>query len=182
MSDTTTIARPYAKALFEVALAAHQLPDWSLILNAMAQAVWLPETVRFLNHPASTSDEAVQLLMAVATHAKSAVDVQWIERWVTVLAQNKRLLIIPAIFAQYEQLRAAQEKTVTVTVNSFSPLSEPQQQRLIDSLTKRLKRQVDLDIHIDATLLGGALIQAGDLVIDGSVRGQLLKLASRLAE
>lgn len=180
MSDMTTIARPYAKAVFELALETNQLAAWSDILVSMAQAVLLPEAIQFINNPATTQVEQEQLILAVVLRLKSTVEHPLIERFVALLAENNRLLFIPGIYVQYEQLRADQEKTLTATVSSFTPLSDGQQQQLIKKLTQRLHRKVTLEMSIDESLLGGALIQAGDLVIDGSVRGQLLKLASSL--
>ncbi len=182
MSDITTIARPYAKAVFELAVETKQLAAWSDILAAMAQSILLPECIQFINNPATTITEQQQLLLAVVVRLKLDVDVKSIECFVALLAENKRLLLIPGIYTQYQRLRADQEKTLTVNVSSFAPISDMQQQHLIEKLTKRLQRQVTLEMSIDESLLGGALIQAGDLVIDGSVRGQLLKLASDLAE
>lgn len=181
MSDTTTIARPYAKAVFEIALTAKQMADWSDILALLAQAILLPETVQFINNPTVTETQQLELLFSTVANLKSSVDANLIHQFIAVLAESKRLLLIPRICEQYELLRAEQEKTITVTVNSFTELTETQQQRLIEKLTQRLQRQVALEISIDKSLLGGALIKAGDLVIDGSVRGQLLKLASSLA-
>jgi F-type H+-transporting ATPase subunit delta len=181
MSDITTIARPYAKAVFELAVETKQLAAWSDILLAMAQVASLPEAIQFINNPVTTITEQEQLFLAVVVRLKSNVDAKLIERFVALLADNSRLLLIPGIYVQYERLRADQEKTLTATVSSFTPLSDRQQQQLIEKLTQRFKRQVTLEISIDESLLGGALIQAGDLVIDGSVRGQLLKLASSLA-
>ena len=120
-------------------------------------------------------------MISVILKSKYSVDSKQIHQFVTLLAENKRLLLIPGIFSEYERLRAEQEKTMTVTVSSFSAMSNAQQERMVESLTRRLQRKVSLEINIDKSLLGGALIQAGDLVIDGSVRGQLLKLASSLA-
>ena len=100
---------------------------------------------------------------------------------VGLLADNKRLQALPDIYLQYEALRAEQEKTLTAKVSSFAVLTSAQQQHLISSLSQRLQRQVTLDVSIDTSLLGGAVIRAGDLVIDGSVRGKLNKLSSNLA-
>jgi len=167
--------------VFELALSAKKLSDWSGILNALAQATSLPEVVQFMHNPATTMDEQAQLLLSIVHRLKPDVDLKQIERFIILLAEAKRLLLISAIGIQYEALRAEQEKTMTVSVASFTPLSDTQQQRLIETLTKRLQRRVALEMSIDESLLGGALIQAGDLVIDGSVRGQLMKLASSLA-
>ena len=181
MSDITTIARPYAKAVFELALETNRLAAWSDILVAMAQVALLPQAIQFINNPVTTIAEQEQLILAVVAHLKPMVDYQLIEQFVALLAANNRLLLFPRVYVQYERLRAEQEKTMTASVSSFTPLSDKQQQQLIEKLTQRLQRRVTLEMSIDESLLGGALIQAGDLVIDGSVRGQLLKLASSLA-
>jgi F-type H+-transporting ATPase subunit delta len=181
MSDITTIARPYAKAIFEIALASKQLAEWSSILTILTQAVSLSETVQFITNPSTTGQDHLDLFVSLLANLKVSVDSKLQEQFITVLVENNRLLLIPGICIQYELLRAEQEKTLTVSVSTYSELSKKQEQRLIDTLTQRLQRQVSLEISIDKSLLGGALIKAGDLVIDGSVQGQLLKLASSLA-
>lgn len=181
MSDITTIARPYAKAIFEIALASKQLAGWSSILTILTQAVSLPETVQFITNPLATGQDHLDLFLSLLKNLKVSVDPKLQQQFITVLVENKRLLLIPGICIQYELLRAEQEKTLTVSVSAYSELSKTQEQRLIETLTQRLQRQVSLEISIDKSLLGGALIKAGDLVIDGSVLGQLLKLASSLA-
>jgi len=181
MSDITTIARPYAKAIFEIALASKQLAAWSNILTILSQAISLPETVQFITNPLATEQEHLELLLSLLEPLKVPVDTKLQRKFITVLAENKRLLLIPGICTQYDLLRAEQEKTLIVSVSTYSELSKTQEQRLIERLTERLQRQVSLEISIDKSLLGGALIKAGDLVIDGSVLGQLLKLASSLA-
>jgi len=179
MSDSTTIARPYAKAIFEHALKENKLAEWSAYLLALAQAVLLPEGAQFITNPAVTEEQQIKLLQAV-TKVKSNEN-KTLTNLITLLTTNKRLMLLPEINALYEAHRAEQEKTLDVDVTSFSTLSSAQQQKLIDSLSKRLQRKVSLKISIDPSLLGGAVIQAGDLVIDGSVRGKLNKLSTNLA-
>ncbi len=181
MSDHTTIARPYAKAIFNHALAAKHLAEWSIMLHNLAQAVLHPDVDYFICNPATTAASQVQLLLAVCANVKSADEKKIMENLVNVLANNKRLLVLPSIYAQYEALRAEQEKTLTVSVSSFTELTSTEQKNLIESLSQRLQRQVTLEITVDKSLLGGAIIHAGDLVIDGSVRGKLNKLGTSLA-
>jgi F-type H+-transporting ATPase subunit delta len=177
MSDSTTIARPYAKALFEHALAKNQLSQWSHHLHLLAQAVLTPEASQFIANPASTVLQHVELLEAISdTKADESL-----KNLINLLATNKRLALLPEIELLYQEHRAEQEKTLSVEVISFSEVSPEQQQKLTDSLSKRLQRKVSLEIRIDTSLLGGAIIQAGDLVIDGSVRGKLNKLKTNLA-
>ena len=178
MSDSTTIARPYAKAIFEYALAENKLAQWSAHLTTLAQAVLTPQAVDFIANPASTEEQHIELLCELANKGSKSDS---LNNLIALLATNKRLMLLPDISALYEAHRAEQEKTLDVQVKSFSELSDAQQQRLVDSLSKRLQRKVALKISIDPSLLGGAVIRAGDLVIDGSVRGKLNKLSTGLA-
>ena len=180
MADTTTIARPYAKAIFEYALAAKKLSQWSEVLDKLAFAVMNEATKQFVTNPSVREEQQVELLMSLFTKL-GAEEKNGVENLVSLLAYNKRILLLPDIKAQFEALRADQEKTLQVNVVSFSELSTAQQKQLINSLTERLQRQVTLNLSVDETLLGGAVIHAGDLVIDGSVRGMLNKLGTELA-
>ncbi|MFC3908200.1 F0F1 ATP synthase subunit delta [Legionella dresdenensis] len=179
MADSTIIARPYAKAVFETALANAALDKWSEYLHALAVAVSCEEVTRFITNPVTTAEQHSELLFSTMQGAGAGDDE--LKNFIQVLAQNKRLTVLPEIVELYEAMKAEQEKSLTVNVSSYSELSDAQQQRLITSLSNRLQRQVTLEITIDKTLLGGAVISAGDFVIDGSVRGKLNKLKTRLA-
>lgn len=181
MSDNVTIARPYAKAIFNHALAKKQLAAWSIILHDLALTVLDPHASRFICNPENAVELQIQLLLSIMAKSNHAIEMKNIENLVRLLAANKRLLLLSDICAQFEDLRAEQEKTLTVQVSSFANLTEAQQQHLVQSLSQRLQRQVMLDINIDQSLLGGAVIRAGDLVIDGSVAGKLAKLGASLA-
>lgn len=179
MSDSTTIARPYAKAIFEHALAEKKLAEWSEHLLYLAQIVLTPLASQFIANPASTSEQQIDLLQSICS-AKDKEN-QSLNNLIHLLTVNKRLMLLPEIKALYEIHRAEQEKTLGVDVISFSTVSANQQQQMIESLSQRLQRKVSLNISIDPSLLGGAVIRAGDLVIDGSVRGKLNKLSTGLA-
>jgi len=178
MSNTTTIARPYAKAIFEYALAVQKLSQWSEVLHELAIAVLDKKATHFIANPVATEEQKIDLLMSLfaKTDAKEAI-----ENLVTLLAYNKRLMLLPDIKVLFDALRAEQEKTLQFKVFSFSELSSTQQAQLTSSLSQRLQRQVTLDLSIDESLIGGAVIHAGDLIIDGSVRGKLNKLRTDLA-
>ncbi len=179
MSDNVTMARPYAKAIFEHALAARELKRWSEILYELAFVVLDENALQFISNPATTMDQKAALLLA--PFAKSTHKKTEIENLVRLLAQNKRFMLLPNIHTLFEALRADEEKQLVVDVFSFADLSTEQQQQLINSLSRRLQRQVTLNVSVDKSLLGGAIIQAGDLVIDGSVRGRLSKLSTDMA-
>jgi F-type H+-transporting ATPase subunit delta len=180
MSNTTTIARPYAKAIFEYALAAKKLSQWSEILHDLALAVLDEKAKLFIANPAASTEQQVDLLLSLFAKAGSN-EKEAIKNLIVLLAHNKRLMLLPDIKVLFEALRAEQEKTLQVKVYCFSELSTAQQSQLVSSLTQRLQREVTLDLSIDKSLLGGAIIHAGDLIIDGSVRGKLNKLRTDLA-
>ncbi|MBA2657286.1 MAG: F0F1 ATP synthase subunit delta [Tatlockia sp.] len=180
MSNLTTIARPYAKALFELALETKMLGRWSEVLGELALAVSDEKAKQFIANPAVTTSQQTELLMSLFEKTGTA-EKKAIENLVVMLADNKRLMVLPNIKLLFDLLRAEQEKTLQVNVSSFSELSELQQAGLINSLSKRLQRQVTLNLKVDTSLLGGAVIHAGDLIIDGSVRGKLDKLRTDLA-
>lgn len=179
MSDSTTIARPYAKAIFEHAMAASKLADWSVLLLQLAEAVLTPEASDFIANPTTTDEQKIDVL--IAAMGSKGKDNEPLHNLISLLTANKRLTILPDIKVLYEQYKAEQEKTLEVNVASFSELTKPQQDKLIETLSERLHRKVSLSITIDPTLLGGAMIRAGDLVIDGSIRGKLNKLNTVLA-
>ncbi len=179
MSDERTVARPYAKALFEVALAEKHLAEWSSVLQLLAQIMLNQDAKRWVSNPATTPTQHTQWLMALC--GKQSVHPKALENWLGVLCENKRLPALPAIAVQFDALRAEQEKTVTAHLRSFMPLTPLEEEHFITALSQRLQRKVTLEVTLDPSLLGGAVIAAGDLVIDGSVRSKLIKLGAQLA-
>ena len=181
MSTSKTIARPYAKAVFEHANSHNELENWSKRLEILAAIVLDSNATQFIHNPATTAAEQAALLLNTCNEYVAKDDKQYLEQFIQLLAVNKRLLVLPEIFSLFEIMRAEKEKTLVVDVISYAKLSKDQQKKLIDSLNKRLQLQVVLNIIIDKSLLGGAVINAGGLVIDGSVRGKLNKLSASLA-
>ena len=176
MAERATVARPYAKAAFEYARGANALAGWSQALQTAGEIVADPRVAQLTKSPALTAADLASLVIDVAG-AKFDAGMQNLVR---VLAENRRLLLLPEISAQYEQLRSAVENTVDVEVTSAVPMNESQAQTLKQALSTRLKRQVRMRTAVDATLLGGAVVRAGDLVIDGSLKGRLERLATEL--
>lgn len=119
MPDTTTIARPYAKAIFEYALAVNKLSQWSEILQTLAVSVMNQEATQFITNPAATEAQQKELLMAPFVNAGNS-ELKAIENLISLLATNKRLMLLPDIKVLFEALRAEQEKTLVVKVRSFS--------------------------------------------------------------
>ncbi len=177
MAESSTVARPYAQAVFDIATAAQAYGKWSDALNLLAVVVGDAAMTALVRNPRVPRDQLSSLIQdicgdALDEHARS---------FVSVLAESNRLELLPEISALFELYRAEAEKTVQAEVTSAFPLSDAQQNELIASLKRRLGREVTLNCTTDATLVGGAIIRAGDLVIDGSVTGHMDRLASALS-
>jgi F-type H+-transporting ATPase subunit delta len=177
MAEAATIARPYARAAFMSARDAKALPDWSKALHLGAAICADARIEDLISNPKLSTDQVVSMFAGLGG---AAIDAHW-QNFVRLLTQNKRLTALPAITAQYEALRADYEKELDVEVTSATALSAEQQAKLSASLKTRFKRDVRMSTAVDPALLGGAVIRAGDLVIDGSIKGRLERLASELA-
>ncbi len=176
MAEKATIARPYARAAFEFAQSAGTLRQWSESLATAAVVVTDQAVARLLNHPRVTPTQLVDLIAeASGSHLDSSA-----HNFIATLAQNRRLGLLPHIASMYEVLRAEVEGMADVEVISAMPLEAAQQQRLTAALQTRLKRTVRLHCSVDASLMGGAIVRSGDLVIDGSVKERLTRLAATI--
>ncbi len=174
MAEKATIARPYARAAFGFASERKALPQWSVLLGRAAAVVADPRVAGFVGSPHVGSDQIVALL---ADAAGDAADEHG-RNFLRALAANRRLPLLPEIAAQYEELRAEAEGVVDVELVAAMPVEAPQQQRLVAALERRFKRQVRVHTRIDASLIGGAVVRAGDLVVDGSLKGRLERLSA----
>ncbi|MDE2218985.1 MAG: F0F1 ATP synthase subunit delta [Gammaproteobacteria bacterium] len=177
MAERLTIARPYAKAVFALALAAQRLPQWSEALRVAAAVVADARVAQLLANPAVSAGQLVDLITGVGG---AAFD-ERAKNFIRTLAANRRLAFLPEIAARYERLRAEAERTIDVTVTSAVELSAAQRQQYARAMQQRLGREVRLHCELDPALLGGAVVRADDLVIDGSVRAGLAQLAAATA-
>lgn len=176
MAEKSTIARPYAQAAFDLAEEKNDLERWSDMLQLCAMIVADEQVKRLIGNPNMSKDKLVELILKVAGDNLNTVGCNFIR----VLSNNGRLNVLSEIASLYEQHRAEAERRVDAEVISAFPLSDAQQQSLVESLKKRLGREVRLTASTDESLIGGAIVRAGDLVIDGSVSGHLNKLAQAL--
>ena len=96
------------------------------------------------------------------------------------MAENERLLVLPQVLVQFGALKAEYEKEIIVDVTSAVELVADQVTTLSAALEKRLARKVKLNCIVDANVVSGLVIKAGDMVIDGSVRGKLSRLATTM--
>ena len=176
MAERASIARPYAKAAFECARDANDFAAWSQALARLAEIVADPRVATLTKSPQWSATEVADLIIEIAGAGLNA----GMQNFARVLAENHRLLLLPEIAAHYEAYRSAVENTVDVEVVSAVKLDAAQSDKLSAALARRLKRNVRMKNSVDATLLGGAVLRAGDLVIDGSLKGRLERLATEL--
>ncbi len=176
MAERATIARPYAKAAFEYARDANDFAAWSQALARLAEIVADPRVAALTKSPQWSVVDVANLITDIAGASLNA----GMQNFVRVLAENRRMLLLPEIAAHYEEFRSAVENTVDVEVVSAVKLDAAQSNKLSAALAKRLKRNVRMRTSVDGTLLGGAVLRAGDLVIDGSLKGRLERLATEL--
>ena len=176
MAELSTLARPYARAAFEYARDSAALDDWAAALAGAAAACRDQRIAALLASPSHTAEQLAKTLISLCGDEFN--DGQ--RNFMHVLAANKRLPLLPEISAIFAALKAEQERSVDVTVVSAYALEGSTEHNLAQVLSKKLEREVKVDTKVDETLLGGVLIRAGDLVIDGSVRGRLNKLAEAM--
>jgi F-type H+-transporting ATPase subunit delta len=174
MAERITTARPYAKAIFALARKDNSLGAKSIGLQRAATVVADPQVHGLLGNPHVTPAQLADLVNGIAGLDDNG------RNFVTLLAQNRRLGFLPEIAALFEQMKTEIENAVDVEVVAATQLTPDQESRYAAALQKKLGRQVRLHTRVDGSLLGGAVLKAGDLVIDGSLKGRLDRLATEL--
>jgi len=177
MSETLTLARPYARAAFESARDGNALAAWSANLGFAAQAVADARVGALIGNPRLSNDELVGLLLPPGEAASGAF-----ANFLSLLADNRRLALLPDIAALFEELKRESERVLKVTLRSATEIPASQADAIKVALAKRFGRNIELDQRIDPSVIGGAVIDAGDVVIDGSVRGRLARLEQTLMQ
>ena len=176
MAELSTLARPYARAAFEYAADANDLSQWSEQLATAAAVAATDKMASVLASPSLTTGQQAEQFLTVCGDALN----DKAQNFVKALAENKRIALLPEIAALFDQFKANREKSVDVEVSSAFELDDAIQQKLAAGLKKNLERDVNLQTVIDKDLLAGVVIRAADVVIDGSVRGRLNKLAEAM--
>jgi F-type H+-transporting ATPase subunit delta len=176
MAELSTLARPYSKAAFEFAVANGDLEEWSTGLKIAAAVTQQTPLIKILTSPNTTTQQKSAAVLDVCGESLSVA----CQNFITVLSESRRLQLLPRVSQQFHVMKDNHEKVIDVNVTSARKLDTEQQQQLIDVLSKKLERHVNIQVALDKSLLGGVVIRAGDIVIDGSVRGRLAKLAESL--
>lgn len=174
MSQALTLARPYARAAFAIARDAHALPAWSDALAFAARVAADPSVAALLGNPGLTQADATTLLAPEGADALFG-------NFLGLLFENRRLSLLPEITGQFDELRFEAERVVKAKVTSAVELPASELATIKAALAKRFGREVEVETAVDQSLIGGAVIDAGDVVIDGSLKGKLGRLQAALA-
>lgn len=177
MAEKITVARPYAQAVFDLAAGERDFSTWSDTLRLLATVASDGNMRRVIDNPRLSRDQVIGLFFDVCGDALNRPA----QSLVSVLVENGRLGLLPEIAQLYEEYRAEAERTVRAEVVSAYEVNDAQRAAIIEALKKRTGRDVELECKTDESLIGGAVIRAGDLVIDGSVTGHLDRLTSALS-
>ena len=179
MAESLTLARPYAKAVFEIAKEKGTLDRWSKVLGLLASLSADASVQDMLTSPKASAPVRAEVFTELAAKAGEKLDQQG-RNFVGLLAEYRRLALLPEIAADYERLRAEVENTLEVELRAALPVPTEEQKRIGEALHRKLGRKITLKYVEDKTLIGGAVLRAGDLVIDGSVQEKLSRLAAAL--
>jgi len=176
MAEATTIARPYAQAVFELAKDSGKLSNWSDLLALLSVATSDKALSAIISDPNVSNEQVIELLASICADKLD----QEGKNFLNALAENNRLNVISEIAAIFDELKAEAEKTVKAEVVSAFDLNDAQKSKLQTALKKRLGCEVEISSTVDKSIVGGAIIRAGDMIIDGSVTAQLDRLSSNL--
>ena len=180
MSELTTIARPYAKAVFDFAIEQRSIDKstvkkWEEMLGFLAEVVENDTMKDFL----TSSFSAEKLADTVISICGEQVD-QYGQNLIRLMAENKRLTVLPIVFKEFQHYVEEYNAIAEVQVTSAQPLSIAQQEKVATAMEKKLARKIKLNCNVDTSLIAGVIIRTDDFVIDGSSRGQLIRLANEL--
>ena len=176
MAEPSTVARPYAEAAFKLADSAGALAKWSEMLGALALVGQDERVQRAVADPNLSDAQVAGLFISILSGKLSAEA----ENFLRVLAQNKRIELLPEIRSQFEALKNERQGVVEAEVHSAFELTESQLAELVQRLEKRTGRKVRTQVRVDRALIGGVRVVLGDKVIDGSARAQLAALETAL--
>ena len=177
MAELRTLARPYAKAAFQAASETSSVQLWAdqlTLLGSISAQAKVADAIS-----SSTIDAATQ----VSTLTNLAGDDLGVavNNFLHVLASNKRLLLLPSIADLFAELKADLERSVEVNISTAFALDSAVETKLTEALKNKLQREIHVNTNIDKSLLGGVVVRAGDIVIDGSIKGRIAKLAEAMS-
>ncbi|HCT98853.1 MAG TPA: F0F1 ATP synthase subunit delta [Methylococcaceae bacterium] len=176
MNEIATLARPYAVAVFKRAKETNSSKQWSKKLSFLAMVLGDNKLAGMIDDPKVGKSNLLALLLDICADQLDQEGINFL----TLLIENNKLSLIPAIAALFETYKAEDEGFIDIDVTTAYAFSKEAKQDFNAALEKSFGKKVNMKVAVDSSLIGGVLVRAGDQVIDGSVRGQLQQLAQRL--
>jgi len=176
MSELSTLARPYAEAVFKIAVESKSASDWSEMLGFLSAVMQDKEMLAIVANPKVSQEQLTTLILDICQDQLKEQGINFVK----LLVQNDRLILAPQISELFEAYKAEHEGYVDVEITSAYALTKDEQKKFVSTLKKQLGKDVQITTSIDKSLIGGFIAKAGDKVIDGSVKGQLQQLAKKL--
>lgn len=176
MSELSTLARPYAAAVFKRASESGTAEQWSQMLGFIAEVVKDKDISAIIENPKVSQERLIQLLLDICQGQFNSEA----ENFLKLLVQNDRLTLAPQISKLYEAHKAEAEGYVDVDVATAYAFTKEEQKKFTSALEKTLAKKVRISASVDKSLIGGFLAKAGDRVIDGSIKGRLQQMQKTL--
>ena len=176
MSELITAARPYARAAFQVANETNALEQWDDMLGLCAAVAADNSVSTMLQNQSLSWQQQAEIIEHICADQLDERGVNFIR----LLAESDRINLLTDIAGLFHQYRIEADASIDAELISANDVAQAEIDKIADSLSKRLGKKVSLSTSIDAALIGGAIIRAGDIVIDGSIRGRLEKLATEM--
>jgi F-type H+-transporting ATPase subunit delta len=173
MAEISTIARPYAQAIFDLAKDQKKLNDWSEMLKLLSGVVENDSIKSVIQDSKILESDKEKLLFNICQKKISGE----CENLIKLLIENKRLLVLPFISDAFESLKANEENSVSAKIIVATKITKKETDEIVKNLEKKLNKKIEASVEIDESILGGSVITVGDTVIDASVKGQLQSLA-----
>ncbi|SVD14577.1 uncharacterized protein METZ01_LOCUS367431 [marine metagenome] len=176
MEESKTIARPYAKAVFEIALANKQTKEWSTLLQVCSQVVDNPEMANLISSPGIDSKALAKSIYELVIEITNTNENKNFLSFILILAGNKRLMAVSEISKQFDDKKRIEEGVAKVTITSATDIDDESLSIIKQALKEKLNKSIEVIVETDEQLIGGATIKVGDHMIDGSIRSQLSNL------
>ena len=181
MASLETCALPYSQAAFEFAKAGKAITAWESALALLSQLAENDQVKSLFSVPQVSPIALTDTLMSGLKKLKLTKQTSThIHNFTRLLADVKKLSLLPFIYTQFLLLKCQDEAALTGELVSASKLTQTQVKAITNKLFQQLKKRIELNPIIDPSLLGGFMIKLGDQVIDQSIKGQLTTLATEL--
>lgn len=176
MAEAITVARPYAEAVFKLAVAKNNLNEWSEMLQEAAEIAQNDQVEVLIGNPTVSAKQLGDLLVDIG---KTKFNTEC-RNFLSMLAENDRVSVLPEISRSFEQLKAQHEGVLEANIVSAFEMDEEQLKKLVADLERKFKRKIEAKVQVDSELIGGVKVEVGDEIFDASIRGKLEAMANAL--